>query len=43
MAAPLVLYDWAKTAHSALELPMAMSGWLFGLGRATSQCERSAQ
>jgi hypothetical protein len=31
LAAPLVIYDWAKASHSALELPMAVSGWLFGL------------
>jgi hypothetical protein len=31
LALPLVLYDWAKASHSALELPMAVSGWLFGL------------
>ena len=31
LAAPLVLYDWASDAHSALELPMAVTGWLFGL------------
>src|SRR5579875_1455578 len=31
LAAPLVLYDWAKASHSALELPMAVTGWLFGL------------
>ena len=31
MGAPLVIYDWAKAGHSALELPMAVSGWLFGL------------
>jgi hypothetical protein len=31
MATPLVVYDWAKARHSALELPMATSAWLFGL------------
>lgn len=31
MALPLLIYDWAKASHSALELPMAVSGWLFGL------------
>jgi hypothetical protein len=31
MAAPLVVYDWAKASHSALELPMATTAWLFGL------------
>jgi hypothetical protein len=31
MAAPVVVYDWAKASHSALELPMATTAWLFGL------------
>jgi hypothetical protein len=31
LAVPLVIYDWAKASHSALELPMAVTGWLFGL------------
>ncbi len=31
MGAPLVVYDWAKASHSALELPMAVTAWLFGL------------
>jgi hypothetical protein len=31
LAAPPVIYDWAKASHSALELPMAVTGWLFGL------------
>ncbi len=31
MAAPLVIYDWAKASNSALELPMAVTAWLFGL------------
>jgi hypothetical protein len=31
LALPLVIYDWAKASHSALELPMAVTGWLFGL------------
>lgn len=30
-AAPLVLYDWARDGHSALELPMGVASWLFGL------------
>jgi hypothetical protein len=25
MAAPLVIYDWVKASHSALELPMAVA------------------
>jgi len=32
LAAPLVVYDWAKGSHSALELPMSVTAWLFGLG-----------
>jgi hypothetical protein len=31
MALPILLYDWVKAAHSALELPMAATAWLFGL------------
>src|SRR5712691_3985368 len=31
LAGPLVVYDWVKASHSALELPMAVTGWLFGL------------
>jgi hypothetical protein len=31
LAVPLIIYDWAKASHSALELPMAVTGWLFGL------------
>jgi hypothetical protein len=31
MAVPLVVYDWVKAGHAALELPMAVTGWLFGL------------
>src|SRR5262249_23455029 len=31
LTVPLVVYDWAKASHGALELPMAVSGWLFGL------------
>jgi hypothetical protein len=31
MATPLVVYDWARASHSALELPMATTAWLFGL------------
>lgn len=31
MGAPVVVYDWAREGHSALELPMAVTGWLFGL------------
>ena len=31
LALPLVIYDWAKASHAALELPMAVSAWLFGL------------
>jgi len=31
MGLPLVVYDWVSSAHSALELPMAATAWLFGL------------
>lgn len=31
MAVPIVVYGWAHAAHSALELPMAATAWLFGL------------
>jgi hypothetical protein len=33
LAIPLVIWDWAHTAHRALELPMAATAWLFGLQR----------
>ncbi len=31
LAAPLVVWDWARDAHRALELPMAVTSWVFGL------------
>ncbi|MER3410054.1 MAG: hypothetical protein C4306_08145 [Thermoleophilia bacterium] len=31
LALPLLLWDWANGQHSALEYPMAVSAWLFGL------------
>lgn len=31
MAAPLVIWDWIRSGHVALELPMAATAWLFGL------------
>lgn len=31
LALPLLFWDWANGGHSALEYPMAVSGWLFGL------------
>jgi hypothetical protein len=31
MALPAVLYGWASSAHAALELPAAVTAWLFGL------------
>lgn len=31
LLAPVAFYDWARTSHSALELPMAVTAWLFGL------------
>ena len=35
MALPIVIYGWANAIHSALELPMAATAWLLGLGRFT--------
>ena len=32
MALPLFAYDWVTSVHAALELPMAATAWLFGLG-----------
>lgn len=31
LAAPLVIYDWVKAGHAALELPMGAASWVFGL------------
>jgi hypothetical protein len=31
MTLPLLLWDWAKPSHLALELPTAATAWLFGL------------
>lgn len=31
LAAPLVIWGWVRESHSALEYPMAVTGWLFGL------------
>lgn len=31
LALPIVIYGWAHGSHSALELPMAATAWLFGL------------
>ena len=31
LALPAVIYDWANVGHSALELPMAATSWVFGL------------
>lgn len=31
LALPLLIYGWAHAGHSALELPMAATAWLFGL------------
>ena len=28
---PIVIWDWARSSHRALELPMAVTAWLFGL------------
>jgi len=35
LAIPVVLYDWVSSAHTALELPMAATAWLFGLSHFT--------
>lgn len=35
MALPIVIYGWANAAHSALELPMAATSWILGLGHFT--------
>jgi hypothetical protein len=31
LALPIVLWDWARSGHLAVELPMAATAWLFGL------------
>jgi hypothetical protein len=31
LAAPLLVWDWIRTGHRALELPMAVTSWPFGL------------
>jgi hypothetical protein len=31
MTLPLLLWDWTKSSHLALELPTATTAWLFGL------------
>jgi hypothetical protein len=31
MAIPLIVWDWVKTTHLALELPTAAASWVFGL------------
>ena len=31
MAIPLIIWDWVKTTHLALELPMGATAWVFGL------------
>lgn len=31
LAIPIVIWDWAHSAHKAFELPMAATAWLFGL------------
>ncbi len=31
LAAPIVIWDWVRSGHLALELPMAATAWLFGL------------
>jgi hypothetical protein len=32
MALPIVIYCWVTAGHTAAELPMAATSWLFGLG-----------
>jgi hypothetical protein len=31
LAAPVVIWDWVRSGHRALELPMAATAWPFGL------------
>jgi hypothetical protein len=31
LALPILIWDWANSAHLAFELPMAATAWLFGL------------
>lgn len=31
LAVPVVIWDWASSSHRALELPMAVTAWSFGL------------
>lgn len=31
LAAPIVIWDWIRSSHRALELPMAATAWPFGL------------
>jgi hypothetical protein len=31
MAIPLIVWDWVRSSHLALELPTATTSWLFGL------------
>ena len=40
MAAPLVIWDWIRTSHLALELPTATTSWLFGLDHFSHQTYR---
>jgi hypothetical protein len=40
MAAPLVIWDWMKHAHLAVELPTATTSWLFGLDHFSHQTYR---
>ncbi len=35
LALTFILWDWTHGAHSALEYPMAVSGWLFGTNHFT--------
>jgi len=40
MTLPLLLWDWAKSSHLALELPTAATAWLFGLQHFSHQTYR---
>lgn len=40
MALPLLLWDWVKSTHLALELPTATTAWLFGLEHFSHQTYR---
>jgi len=35
LAVPVIVYGWVSSVHSALELPMAATAWIFGLDNFT--------